>query len=99
MEDFAVCAAAERMGLLDRVIVLRDSVNMDVFMLGSTPDRLWNPEYNGGTDLASEESPEAADIFSIAMKNNFTAGSAVIDILRSHGALEGLTETNQISMF
>ena len=27
------------------------------------------------------------------------AGSAVIDMLRSHGALEGLTETNQISMF
>ena len=27
------------------------------------------------------------------------AGSAVIDMLRAHGALEGLTETNQISMF
>ena len=27
------------------------------------------------------------------------AGSAIIDMLRAHGALEGLTETNQISMF
>jgi len=27
------------------------------------------------------------------------AGSAVIDMLRAHGALEGMTETNQISMF
>ena len=27
------------------------------------------------------------------------AGSAVIELLRAHGALEGLTETNQISMF
>jgi len=27
------------------------------------------------------------------------AGSAVIDILRAHGTLEGLTETNQLSMF
>ena len=33
------------------------------------------------------------------LKNRGKAGSAVIDILRSHGALEGLTETNQISMF
>ena len=81
MEDFAVCAAAERMGLLDRVIVLRDSVNMDVFMLGSTPDRLWNPEYDQKADMASDENPEAADIFSTAMKNNFTAGSVVIDAI------------------
>ena len=81
MEDIAVCAAAKRMGLLDRVIVLRDSVNMDVFMPGSSPDRLWNPEYDMKTNLASDESPEAADIFSTAMKNNFTAGSAVIDAI------------------
>ena len=33
------------------------------------------------------------------LKNRGKAGSAVIDILRAHGALEGLTETNQISMF
>ena len=81
MEDIAVCAAAKRMGLLDRVIVLRDSVNMDVFMLGNTPDSLWNPEYNGGTNLASDDSQEAADIFATAMKNNFTAGRAVIDAI------------------
>ena len=33
------------------------------------------------------------------LKNRGRAGSAVIDMLRSHGALEGMTETNQISMF
>ena len=27
------------------------------------------------------------------------AGASVVDILRLHGALEGLSETNQISMF
>ena len=85
MEDIAVCAAAKRMGLPDRVIVLRDSVNMDVFMLGNTPEKLWNPAYDGGTDLASEESTEAADIFATAMKNNFTAGSAVIDAILAGG--------------
>ena len=80
-EDIAVCAAAKRMGLLDRVIILRDSVNMDVFMPGSTPDRLWNPEYDWEANLASDNNLEAADIFSTAMKNNFTAGSAVIDAI------------------
>ena len=81
MEDIAVCAAAGRMGLLDRVIVLRDSVNMDVFMLGSTPDSLWGSVNDSEATLVSEESPEAADIFSTAMKNNFTVGSAVIDAI------------------
>ena len=33
------------------------------------------------------------------LKNRGKAGSSVIDILRSQGALEGLRETNQISMF
>ena len=40
MEDVAVCTAARWLGLLDRVIVLRVSVNMDVFMNGATPERL-----------------------------------------------------------
>ena len=33
------------------------------------------------------------------LKKRGKAGSAVIDMLRNHGALEGLTESNQISMF
>ena len=33
------------------------------------------------------------------LKNRGKAGSAVIDMLRAHGTLEGLTETNQTSMF
>ena len=79
MEDVAVCAAARRVGLLDRVIVLRVSVNMDVFVNGATPERLWDPEYD--SSLKDEDSPEAADIFETAMKNNFTVGSAVIDAI------------------
>lgn len=81
MEDIAVCAAAKRMGMLDRVIVLRCSVNTDVFMLGNTPERLWNPESGQEATLASEENVEAADIFATAMKNNFTVGSTVIDAI------------------
>jgi len=33
------------------------------------------------------------------LKTRGKAGSSVIELLRAHGALEGLTETNQISMF
>ena len=77
MEDVAIAQTAERMGMLDRLIIIRDSVNMDVFMLGATPESLWgNAE---ATTLASEESIEAADIFVTAMKNNFNVGRIIID--------------------
>ena len=33
------------------------------------------------------------------LKKRGKVGSAVVDMLRAHGALDGLTETNQISMF
>ena len=82
MEDIAVCLAAKRMGMLDRVIVLRVSVNMDVFMQGVTPDRLWNPEYEQ-TPEAEYSKMEVADIFATAMKNNFTVGSRIIDAILS----------------
>ena len=77
MEDVAVARTAERMGMLDRLIIIRDSVNMDVFMLGATPESLWGDAE--ATALASEESVEAADIFETAMKNNFNAGRILID--------------------
>ena len=76
MEDVAVARTAERMGMLDRLIILRDSVNMDVFMAGATPESLWG---DGEMPLSSEDSPEAADIFASAMKNNFDAGRIIID--------------------
>lgn len=84
MEDIAVCAAVKRMGLLDRLIILRDSVNMDVFMLGETPESLWNPDM-AALSLASEDNVEAADIFATAMKNNFAVGSVIIDRILNGG--------------
>lgn len=79
MEDVAVALAAERMGLLDRLIIIRDSVNMDVFMLGATPESIWkNAE---ALTLTDEESIESADIFATAMKNNFEAGRIIIDLI------------------
>lgn len=78
MEDIAVCEAVRRRGLLDRLIVLRCSVNMDAFMGGATPEILWG---NDGTDdqLSQDYSKEAADIFPTAMENNFLVGSTIID--------------------
>ena len=77
MEDIAIARTAERMGMLDRLIIIRDSVNMDVFMLDTTPESLWgNAE---PATLASEENTEAADIFVNAMKNNFNVGRIIID--------------------
>ncbi len=77
MEDVAVGRAAKTMGLLDHLIIIRGSVNMDTFMLGAGPESLWGEAEH--TDLASEESVEAADIFQTSMKNTFEVGRIIID--------------------
>ena len=79
MEDIAVCRALERFGMLDRLIILRGAVNMDVFTSGSTPESLWGPESND--NLASDSSIESAGIFEPAMRNNFAVGKAVIQAI------------------
>ncbi len=79
MEDCAIAVALDRLGMLDRYIVIRDSVNTDVFMNGAGPESLWDPEFE--TTLASEDNIEAADIFATAMKNNFAVGSLVIEAI------------------
>ena len=78
MEDVAVCEAVRLRGLLDRLIILRCSVDMDVFMGGTTPEILWG---NDGEDnqLAEEDSLEAADIFATAMENSFRVGRTIIE--------------------
>lgn len=81
MEDVAIARTMERMGMLDHLIILRDSVNMDVFMCGNTPETLWAPERSGAIDVM--ESGEYADIFTTAMQNNFAVGSVVVDAIRN----------------
>ena len=80
MEDAAVGRAVKQMGLLDRFIIIRDSVNMDVYMLGATPESLWDQD-SAQMDLASEDNIEAFDIFETAMKNNYAVGHVVIDAI------------------
>ena len=79
MEDVAVGNVVKGFGMLDRYIIIRGSVNMDVFMKGMTPENLWGEEKDA--ELASGESEQTADIFETAMENNFKVGKIVIDAI------------------
>ena len=77
MEDIAVGQAVKRFGMLDRLMILRAGVNMDVFPNGITPETLWGPASDD--HLASEDSMESVDIFETAMRNCFSVGKVLID--------------------
>ena len=78
MEDIAVAVALDRLGMLDRYIVIRDSVNMDVFMNGAGPESTWG-DYT--VPIAPGSRPETADIFPIAMENNYKVGKVLVDAI------------------
>ena len=65
--------------MLDHFIIVRDSVNMDVFMNGTSAASLWDPNFQDS--LASEGSVESADIFAVAMENNFKVGSVIVNAI------------------
>lgn len=77
--DNALAVVLDRLGMLDRYIIIRDSVNTDAFMNGASPESLWDPNFVDS--LASDESVESADIFATAMENNFKVGKVVIDAI------------------
>lgn len=79
MEDNALAVVLDRYGMLDRYIIIRDSVNTDEFMNGATPESLWDPNFEDSLD--SESSVESADIFATAMENNYKVGSVVVDAI------------------
>ncbi len=79
MEEIGVASAVKQMGMTDRLIIIRNSINMDVFMLGNTLESLWNTDNKD--HLASDDNIEAADIFSTAMENNFCAGELIIQAI------------------
>ncbi len=84
MEEMAVANVAECFGMTDRVISLRVVVNMDLFLKGQTPERLW-----GGTESFSEkvdeDNSETMDIFEPAMHNLLDAASMIIDAISEGG--------------
>ena len=79
MEDVAIGVVLKRLGMLDRYIIIRGSVNMDVYMKGTSPESLWL--VGSAAELESEDSQEAADLFPVAMENNFKVGKVVIDAI------------------
>ena len=79
MEDVAIGVVLNRLGMLDRYIIIRGSVNMDVYMKGSSPESLWL--VGSAAELESEDSQEAADLFPVAMENNFKVGKVIIDAI------------------
>lgn len=91
MEEIAVGRAVKNFGLLDRLIILRDSVNTDVFMQGATPESLW--EQMADDELASEESVESLDIFPVARRNNYAVGKTIIDAILA-GSLESVPDSS-----
>ena len=80
MEDIAIARTAKQLGMLDRLIILRDSVNMDTFMLGATPESLWDPEHDN-SDVSNENREEYIDVFATARENNFIVGRTIIDAI------------------
>ena len=77
MEDVAIGVALERRGMLDRYIIIRCSVNMDVFMNGATPESLWGSD----DDIRLVNSQESTGVFNTALENNFAVGRVVIDAI------------------
>ena len=82
MEDAAVGTALKRLGMLDRYIIVRVSVNMDEFMNNATPESLWGDDPHSQThSLTNEGNAEAVDIFATAMENNFRVGRKIVDAI------------------
>ena len=80
MEETGIMNAAECFGLKDRVISLRVIVNMDTFLKGESPERLWLE----GKDFSSkitEENSETVYIFEPGIKNLFDGVQIVIDAI------------------
>lgn len=78
MEDLAIVNTAECFDMLDRVIVLRVIVNMDMFLDGATPESTWGV-YDSYNTKVKEGNDETLDIFEPAMHNLFDTGSIIID--------------------
>ncbi len=80
MEDIVTASVCERFGLLDRLIIMRGSVNVDVFVDGNFPEMLWDTtiDWSEGID---QENEETLDIFNPAMENIFKVGEIVIDAI------------------
>ena len=79
MEDVAVALTCRHFGMLDKLIIIRDAVNMDVFPPDISPEDLWEEQIE--TQIAEDDNSQTVGMFPVSMKNNFTVGSVVIDAI------------------
>lgn len=83
MEDTAVSHVLKKFGMLDRLLIIRVSVNMDVFTDGRTPENDWT----SGDFLVSADGFDGFDdLFPVAMKNEFRVVNKILEKLLN-GAL------------
>jgi len=80
MEDAALAVVAKDFGILDRLILLRAQVNLDVFLDNQTPDELWGEGY-AYNDAVKDVNQETLDIFEPAMHNMFDVEKIVVDAM------------------
>ena len=77
MEDVSIGLSLRHLGKLDHFIIVRVCVNMDVFVLNTTPESLWG-ETDDSKYFSDEEDAEAADIFVTALENEFKVVEVII---------------------
>jgi len=79
-EEISVANVAEAFGMLDRLIAVRVSVNIDVFFGDDHPEDIWsNREASDAMLITSNE--ETLDIFEPAMYNLFDVSSVLVDAI------------------
>ena len=81
MEDNAIALAFEKMGMLDQLLIIRSSVNMDVFLDGETPESFWG----GGKRLLDNGFDGFTDIFPVSMENCYKVGRTILERIREGG--------------
>lgn len=77
MEDVAISNVLNQHKKLDKLIDIRASVNLDVFIKGSTPERLWR-------DKDPEDPTNKLNIFEPAMRNMSKVTKVIVDNIISN---------------
>jgi purine nucleoside permease len=80
MEDIAVAVTADRTGLMNRLIILRNIVNMDVYEKDMTPEKRWGAASDQVSD-DSDDSDDGESLFNVSMENNFNVGRVIVDAI------------------
>lgn len=80
MEDVAVARVLQRFNLDDKLLALRVSVNLDCYMYGATPEKLWSGN-SFEDNMMEDDNEEGGDIFDTAMHNLFEVGKEIVNVI------------------